>query len=41
MAQMVENLLAVQETQVQSQDQEDPLEMEKATRSTILAWEVP
>ena len=33
--------LPVQETQVQSQDQEDPLEMEKATRSTILAWEVP
>ena len=41
MAQTVNNLPAMQETQVQSQDQEDPLEMEKATRSTILAWEVP
>ena len=41
LAQTVKNLPAMQETQVQSQDQEDPLEMEKATRSTILAWEIP
>ena len=40
-AQTVKNLPAMQETQVQSQDQEDPLEMEKATRSTILARETP
>ena len=30
-----------QETQVQSFDWEDPLEMEMATRSSILAWETP
>ena len=40
MAQMVENLLAVQETQVQSQDQEDPLEKGMATHSGILAWRI-
>ena len=37
MAQTVKNLPAVQETQVQSLDQEDPLEKEMATHSSILA----
>ena len=36
-AQMVKNLPAVQETQVQSLGQEDPLEEEMATHSNILA----
>ena len=31
----------VQETPVQSLDQEDPLEKEMATHSTVLAWEIP
>ena len=31
----------MQETWVQSLDQEDPLEEEKATHSNILAWEIP
>ena len=35
---VVENLLAVQETWVQSLGQEDPLEKEKATHCNILAW---
>ena len=39
-AQMVKNLLAVQETQVQSQGQEDPLEKGMATHSSILAWKI-
>ena len=30
-----------QETQVQSLAQEDPLEKEMATHSSILAWEIP
>ena len=30
-----------QKTQVQSLHQEDPLEEEMATHSSILAWEVP
>ena len=30
-----------QETQVQSFDWEDPLEVEMATHSSILAWETP
>ena len=38
---MVKNLLAVQETQVQSLDWEDPLEKEMATHSSILAWRIP
>ena len=37
MAQMVKNLLAMQETQVQSPGQEDPLEKGMATHSSILA----
>ena len=39
--QMVKNLPAMQETWVQSLGQEDPLEKEMATHSSILAWEVP
>ena len=40
-AQMVKNLPAMQETQVQSLDWEDPLEKGMATHSSILAWEIP
>ena len=36
-AQMVRNLPAMQETQVQSLGQEDPLEKEMATHSSTLA----
>ena len=39
-AQMVKNLPAVQETQVQSLGQEDPLEKRMATHSSILAWRI-
>ena len=38
---MVKNLPAMQETQVQSLGQEDPLEKEIATYSSILAWTIP
>ena len=31
----------MQEMQVQSLDQEEPLEKETATHSNILAWEIP
>ena len=41
MAQIVKNLPAVQETQVLSLGQEDPLEKGKATHSSILAWTIP
>ena len=37
----VKNLSAMQKTQVQSLGQEDPLEKEMATHSSILAWETP
>ena len=40
-AQIVENLPAVQETQVQSLSQEDPLENRMATHSSILTWRIP
>ena len=40
-AQLVENLPAVQETWVRSLGWEDPLEKEKATHSSILAWRIP
>ena len=40
-AQMVKNLPAKQETQVQSLSQEDPLEKEMTTHSSSLAWEIP
>ena len=38
---MVKNVPAIQETQVQFLGQEDPLEKEMATHSSILAWEIP
>ena len=38
---MVKNLSAMQETQVQSLGQEDPLEKEMAMHSGILAWRIP
>ena len=34
-------MLKIQETQVQSLGQEDPLEKEMATHSSILAWKIP
>ena len=40
-AQTVKNVPAVQETQVWSPVQEDPLERGSATYSSILAWRVP
>ena len=36
----VKNLPAMQETWVQSLDQEDPLEMGMATHSSVLAWKI-
>ena len=39
--QMVKNLPAMPKTQVGSLDQEDPLEEEMATHSSILAWRIP
>ena len=41
MAQMVKNPPAMQETQVQSHNWEDPLEKEVATHSSILPWRIP
>ena len=38
---MVKNLPVMQETQVWSLDQEDPLEKGMATHSSILAWRIP
>ena len=38
---MVKNPPAMQETQVQSLGQEDTLEEEMATHSSILAWRIP
>ena len=40
-AQAGKNLPAMQEARVQSLGQEDPLEKEMATHSSILAWENP
>ena len=40
-AQLVKNLPAMQETWVRSLGWEDPLEKEKATHSSILAWRIP
>ena len=40
-AQTVKNLLAMQETWVQSLDWEDPLEKGMATLSSIFAWRIP
>ena len=39
--QTVEKLPAMQETQVRSLGQEDPLEKEVATHSSTLAWKIP
>ena len=41
MTQMVKNLPATWETQVQSLGWKDPLEEEMSTHSSILAWEIP
>ena len=38
---MVKNPLARQKTQVSSLHQEDSLGKEKATHSSVLAWEIP
>ena len=38
---MLKNLPAMHETWVQSLGQEDPLEKEMATHSSILAWRIP
>jgi len=38
---MVKNLPAMQEAQVRSLGQEDPLEKGMATHSSILAWRTP
>ena len=39
--QLVKNPPAMRETWVQSLGWEDPLEKEKATHSSILAWKIP
>ena len=41
MVQVVKNPSAMQETRVQSLGQEDPLEKEMTTHSSILAWGIP
>ena len=41
MVQAVNNVPAMWETRVQSLGQEDPLEEEMATHSSILAWKIP
>ena len=38
---VVKNLPAIQEMQMWSLGQEDPLEKEMTTHSSILAWEIP
>ena len=40
MAQTVKNLPVMQETQVHSLGQEDPLEKRIATHSSVLAWRI-
>ena len=40
-AHMVKNLLAIQESWVQSLHWEDPLKKEMATYSSILTWRIP
>ena len=40
-AQLVKNLPAIQETWVRSLGWEDPLEKERATHSSVLAWRFP
>ena len=39
--QVVQNLPAMEEMQARSLGQEDPLEKEMVTHSSILAWEIP
>ena len=39
--QVVQNLPAMQEMQARSLGQEDPLEKEMVTHSSILAWKIP
>ena len=41
MAQIVKNLPAMQETQIQSLGWEDPPEKGMATHSIIVAWRIP
>ena len=41
MAHFVKSLLVIQETEVRSLGQEDPMEKEMAVHSSILAWEIP
>ena len=41
MTQMVKNLPAKPETQVQSLGQEEPLEKRMAPHSSVLAWRIP
>ena len=38
---MVKNMPAMQETEVRSLGQEDPLEKGMATHSSMLAWRIP
>ena len=40
-AQMIKRLRTMRETRVQSLGQEDPLEKEMATHSSILSWKIP
>ena len=41
MAQMINNLPAMQETWIWFLGQEDPLEKGMTTHSSLLAWEIP
>ena len=41
MAQMIKCLPAMRETWVRFLGQEDPLEVERETHSSILAWKIP
>jgi len=40
-ASMIKNPSTTQETQIQSLSQEDPLEKEMVTHSSIVAWRIP
>ena len=41
MAQRLKRLPPVRETQLRSPGQEDPLEKEMVTHSSVLAWKIP
>ena len=41
MVQLVKNSAAMQETQVKSLGEEEPLEKEMSSHSSILAWRIP